>query len=183
MTQPPTEKHDLERHELLFGIRRSVRYHTRRRLFFGRLHETIKLILLSLFSIFVTAALIGQDGKWLGIFAGMAFVFVLSVGYIVRPIKNTRNHTSLSKRFIELEKLVVVKPHPSPEEITQWTVHRLDIETSEPPILRVLDSLCHNDMLRSMGYPASDYLKISWYQRMLAQFFDCRDHTIRATSA
>jgi hypothetical protein len=45
-------------------------------------------------------------------------------------------------------------------------------------VLRVLDSICHNELLRAMGYDRSQYVEIAWYQRLLAQFVDVREHAI-----
>ena len=44
--------------------------------------------------------------------------------------------------------------------------------------LRVLDSICHNELLRAMGYDQSQYVEIAWYQRLFAQFIDIREHAI-----
>ena len=55
---------------------------------------------------------------------------------------------------------------------------RLEIERDEPPVLRVLDSICHSELLRATGYDRSQYVEIAWYQRLLAQFVDVREHAI-----
>jgi hypothetical protein len=54
----------------------------------------------------------------------------------------------------------------------------LAIEADEPPILRVLDAICHNELLRAMGYPKEREAQIAWYQRLLASFVDIREHAI-----
>ncbi|SFT82942.1 hypothetical protein SAMN05192563_1004233 [Paraburkholderia aspalathi] len=65
------------------------------------------------------------------------------------------------------------------EDVYQMTSEkRLDIESEEPPILRVLDCLCHNEQMRSEGYPREDLAKIEWWQRLFAQFFDLREDLI-----
>ena len=32
------------------------------------------------------------------------------------------------------------------------TEKRLELETTEPPALRALDTICHNELLRAVGY-------------------------------
>jgi hypothetical protein len=52
----------------------------------------------------------------------------------------------------------------------------------EPPVLRVLDALCHNEELRAMGYATSQMAKIGWLQRLLAPFIDIRSDKIQNPS-
>jgi len=49
---------------------------------------------------------------------------------------------------------------------------RLAIESDEPPTLRVLDSLCHNEVLRALGQEAHRVGPISGWQRLFAHVFD-----------
>ena len=49
---------------------------------------------------------------------------------------------------------------------------RLEIETREPPHYRVLNLLCHNEMVKAMGKPAHEYVDIPRWQSLLAHFTD-----------
>jgi hypothetical protein len=51
--------------------------------------------------------------------------------------------------------------------LAAFTARRLEIEADEPPILKVLDSVCHNELLRAMGYDKSEFYRIGVVQRML----------------
>jgi hypothetical protein len=55
---------------------------------------------------------------------------------------------------------------------------RLEIEANEPPVKRVLDSLCHNDLCRAMGCAPDQFVQVKLYQRMFAQFVDINQHKI-----
>jgi hypothetical protein len=54
--------------------------------------------------------------------------------------------------FFELEKGIVAAVELNAEKEAAIVAQRLDIEACEPPILRVLDSICHNEMMRALGY-------------------------------
>lgn len=71
-------------------------------------------------------------------------------------------------------------PEPTPEDASRWVGERLDIEAEEPPPLRALDSICHNEVMRAMGYPPDQLLRIGRLQRLFSQFFDFREHTIHS---
>ena len=51
----------------------------------------------------------------------------------------------------------------------------------EPPVLRVLDSLCYNEQLRAMDYPESEMVIIGWFQRKMAPFIDVHSNQLRKT--
>lgn len=53
---------------------------------------------------------------------------------------------------------------------------RIDVE--EPPVLIVLEQLCYNEQIISDGFPKERCSKISWYQRLFAQYFDICPHRI-----
>ena len=57
---------------------------------------------------------------------------------------------------------------------------RLDIEIEEPPPLRILDLICHNELCRAMGYDESHQVKIKWYQRILCQIVDLGEYSVAA---
>ena len=42
----------------------------------------------------------------------------------------------------------------APEQLAELGARRLQIEATEPPILRVLDAMCHNELLTALEGPA-----------------------------
>lgn len=64
------------------------------------------------------------------------------------------------------------------KNLKQFKAERLNIESDEPPVLKVLDSICHNELMRAMGFPEERFLKIGFLQRSLSQLFDFMEHTI-----
>ena len=58
-------------------------------------------------------------------------------------------HADFARRFVELERALA----KDGAEVAEILDRRLAIEAEEPPPLRVLDTLCHNELVRAMGYP------------------------------
>ena len=165
------------RHELLFSIRRSVRYHNRRRMFFERLSRIITFLSLLGGSATVAAVLAKLGEPWI---LGFAILVAVSAAadLVIGTAKSARLHNDLARQFIVVEKQIVTASPFSQEILHHLTSQRLDIEQQEPPVLRVLDTLCHNELLRAMGYDRQHFKMVKWYQRWFAQFMDIREHAI-----
>jgi hypothetical protein len=163
-------------HELLFGVRRSIRYHTRRRRFFERWNVVTNALAV----IFGSATIGGVVKGWdaLAIAAGAIVTFFSAINLVVGTVRMARLHEDLGKRFVDLEKELVLAGEYDEQAYRGFCAKRLEAERDEPPVLRVLDSICHNELLRAMGYDRSQFVEIAWYQRLLAQFVDVREHAI-----
>ena len=55
---------------------------------------------------------------------------------------------------------------------------RLNIEADEPPALRVLDTICHNDLVHAMNLSREHIVPITIPQRICAPFFDLQREKI-----
>ncbi len=165
-------------HNLLFGVRRSIRYHNRRRMFFDRWATFTSAISVIFGSATVLALLKGQGGELYAALAATTVTLFSAVDLVVGTSKTARLHADLSRRFIGLEKEIIATPSPTEDDMIRLAGSRLDIEADEPPVLRVLDSLCHNEMLRAMGYDKEQFLRIRWYQRIAPNLIDIREHAI-----
>jgi len=165
-----------EWHALLFGVRRSALYHNKRVQFFDRSHKYISFFtLISGFGT-ITTLMSAMDIHITMIAA--AIVSILSaIDLIFTPANQARLHNELKRRFVDLERNIIVK-NASQKDLVTFTSKRLLIENDEPPALRVLDVICHNDLMRSMGYDKADYKKVTWVQRFCADLFDFRLHSI-----
>lgn len=173
------EKLPREAHDLLFGVRRSFRYHSRRRQFFDRFSKAIKIIS-AVSGVGVITTLLSQLGKpWPITLAAIAAVFS-SIDLAINTSESARLHTELARKFIALERDIVEAGKEFTErELTKFVSRRLEIEAEEPPILRVLDCICHNELIRAMGYEEKYQVKISWCQRLFSNFIDMQAHSIK----
>lgn len=163
-----------EQYGLFFDVRRSIRYHDRRRAFYEQCHHfTSLLTILMAGSVLFDIAKPGDSPPWLqtisvaaAIFAAMDMVF----GYS----KRAGLHNSLRERFANLEISMIL----GGTEEAPWLNHRrerLTIEKDEPPIYKVLDNLCRNELLEAEGYTRKknpdEFFHPTFLQRITAQLF------------
>lgn len=164
-------------HALLFDVRRSVRYHVRRRMFFDRINLAASAASVIFGSAAMAAMLGGLGQEWVMAAAGMVTI-LSAINLVVGSSRMARLHADLARKFIELEKQIISAGDAAVGSILVFKTARLDIEAEEPPVLRVLDTLCHNELMCAMGYPASQQVNVSWYQRLFAQLVDISDHRL-----
>ena len=175
------EKHDKVAegwHDLLFGVRRSIRYHARRRRHFDRLART-SVFLSLVFGSATFAALLGVISKDQATSQHLAAIFALvvtvvsAVDLVLGSALRARDNHDLEREFSALEREILLAEKIDAPTLAKLTAKRLEIEEKEEPPLRVLDTLCHNELVRAMGYDEATYTKrVSWLQRALANWVD-----------
>ena len=160
-------------HALLFGVRRSVRYHMRRESFFEAWHRTTSALSV-IFGSAVIASLLTDISSMLAVFAAGLVTIFSAIDLVVGTSHKARIHNDLRRRFLELEKTLHNLDDSDTDAISAATQTRLDIEADEPPPLRALDSICHNDQLRAQGYKqdSGEYVPLSRSQRFTAHFIN-----------
>ncbi|MEG2663544.1 MAG: hypothetical protein RSE33_12245 [Hafnia sp.] len=161
---------------LLFDVRRSVRYHNRRRAFFDRLDQLTNVLALVFGSVSIYGVL-SHTGNLLPVLSAGIVTIFSAFNLVIGSSQRARNHFDLARRFIDLEQKIVTS-EPSARLLAKYTSERLSIEKDEPPVLRVLDCICYNEQGRAMGFSDRDILRITSVQRLCAPFFDWRMHTI-----
>ena len=172
-----------EHWKLLFDIRRSVRYHTRRRRFYeGRNRLTNALAgILGSAAVVVFLSQIAEEQRYL-----MAvFSSVVAIAAIIDLVTSTtvmaRLHSDLARKFIELERKLVLMKAPAEDALIEVQSSRLQIEAEEPPIYRILDILCHNELIIAQGSDRSEIYVVPWYKRITAHFVDLGHEAIQKT--
>ena len=111
----------------LFGVQRSVRYHSKRVNFFARL--------------------MFFNGK-------VCLYRELMIDFI-----------SLEQEYVKLGEEI------TESELSDLTCRRLEIEKREPHTLRVLNTICHNELCHARGQDEYAF-KVTWIQRLLSDFGD-----------
>lgn len=171
-------------HEILFGVRRSVRYHNRRRAFF----EGWVIFTNAVSVIFGSAAMWvfwSKTDPALGVYAAMVVTFFSAVSLVVGASQCARLHSDLARRFFLLEKEMALADDV-PEELRRvWTAKRLDIEADEPAILRVVDVMCHNELAQAMGIGNDHQYHVPWYLHLTGHFtnwFEAHITPLQSTS-
>lgn len=173
-----TEELQDQAHELLFGVRRSVRYHGRRRAFFDRFNLLVNAVVLVMGSATVYGVLKAGHEHVALIAAGIVTA-LSAINLAGGSARQALLHRDLARNFIALERKIVAAPIPDQAMLAAWTTERLEIEEDEPPKLHVLDCICHNDLMRAMGYSPKEFARVGWLQRMLANVCDFREYTTR----
>ena len=159
-------------HKLLFGVRRSIRYHSKRQAFFEGLDRWSDFFLLLLGS--GAAASAFQNSRNWTLAAGFAVAVISGLKLVFAFGAKAGRHAQFVKDFTRIEKRLY--GDESAETVAAAARERLDIEAAEPPVMHVLNDLCHNELLQAMGYDAktlrSNWVRVGWHKRLTAHFFN-----------
>ena len=171
MTIEPTATSDQVADEyelLLFGARQSVRYHRHRQRFLDRVHHAGAM--LTTFGGCATLATVLADLPvglaWMLPAAAVLTAFAGATEAVFGPARGARRYDGLARDFIEFEqRLLRAQPGLTAEKLIRLHTRRLDIEATEPPIYRLLNATCHDEVVTSLDYPEAEKTNISWWQR------------------
>ena len=163
---------------LLFDVRRSVRYHDRRRGFFDRLHRlTNVLTILMAGSVLYDLGKTGETAGWLVALSALAALLAaldMVVGYSAWA---TRHH-DLKNRFCGLE-IDMLSGDLAPATWQAYAVRPLQIGRDGPPVYRALDLLCRDGLLMAEGFTPEkapkEFSSLNGWQRWTSQFWHWSD--------
>ena len=163
-------------YQQLFGVRRSVRYHQRRRSYFEACHGFTAAV--QVISGSTAVAVLLSKGAALnefGIYLAAVPPLLAAIDLVFGTTRRATLHSVLGRQFSQLEADMV--PHENDvESVTQevlarFKTCRLRIESDEPPKLRVIDLLSHNDLVRGT-YTHGDIYPIGLFRSVLGHAFD-----------
>ena len=167
-----TDHLDDRTYNLLFSIRRSCRYHQHRR----KHYETWNSVTIIIAAIggssaaAMTWATLPQQPGWAPTFFAAFVALVSTIDLAVGTSRLANQHAELARRFIFLEQRFAHNRSLDDSEFEEVTQTRLDIEASEPTVLRLLDVMCHFELLRAYGDQAVRPVIPLW-RRKLANWF------------
>lgn len=170
-----------EQYGLLFDVRRSVRYHDRRRAFYEQCHHlTSVLTILLAGSVLFDIAKPGESPWWLMAISAMGAILA-AIDMVVGYSKHASVHGSLRERFVALE-ISMIEGANDEALWDQYQKSRLLIEKDEPPIYRVLDLLCHNELAEAEGYKRAEnpeqFFRANWWQQLTSQLYRWENVTV-----
>ena len=178
----PSDSVSSEYDAVLFAARRSVRYHRCRQAFFDRVHEC-GLIFTALSAMAVVAVLLADlpaGWTWVRLGAAGLTAFGSAVELLFTPARRAREHHALAGRFLGLEAdLLRAGSSVAPQALAEIQSSRLEIEASAPPVLRVLDAICHDELVTALGLDRSRRRDIGSWQRLWRHFVDVGAHRLR----
>ena len=137
---------------LLFSVRRSIRYHSKRQAFYEWLDRLSDFTLLLLGT--GTVVLVLQEYLKLTAAAGFLVAFISSLRHVYSYGAKAGLHSRFVRDFTQLEKRL--RADDSTETVTAVEQERLEIESVEPPVMRALDVVCHNELLVAMEIDSED---------------------------
>lgn len=108
---------------ILFSVRRSVRYHNKRRLFFDRVHKCFRLLSVLTGAATIASVLAKAGPIWTVPFA-VAVAFFSVIDLVVGTTQAARLHNDLSKRFFDLEKSIIAIKDFTDQDIISLTYKR-----------------------------------------------------------
>lgn len=164
---------------LIFGVRRSIRYHDRRRAWFEAWHN-LTLTLSFFGSSAAAAALFGQwsaEFFWFPV----AVALLLAADLVIGFSRKATLHHLLGRSFADLERSIPLRSLTR-EEYRWFMSQRLKIEEDEPPVKRLLDALCHYALLRSLGGTEQDMKsmrKIPRWRQFFANLCSQEDYIVK----
>ena len=162
--------------DLLFSVRRSIRYHNRRRSHYDRFRK-FNTIISVIGGSAVIAAILGKAGSiWPLTFSAIVAISA-AIDLVINSSQMARFHHDLARKYFEIEKEMVSCGQATEDQVINWTERRLTIEAEEPPVLHVLNTICHNELCRALGY--GKQIKLGFLQRLCSSFFDLGEHKIR----
>lgn len=152
--------------DLLWGVRRSVRYHMRRVRSYDNRSRVATGVAVLFASAAGAAALTNVDQSVAAVLSGVV-ALISTADLVTNNSRKARDHSDLSRRFVELEQ-ALVSAGPEANNYSEYVKTRLAIEADEPPVMRVLDLLCHNELARAEGHGPEEHYPIVGYERLMA---------------
>lgn len=151
---------------LRFGIEISVRYHGKRQRYYEAL-DTLFGVVTIVGSSGAAASFLTTMSVNNRIAAGLSIVAALAqaVEMVTKPSHKAKLHAELRGRFIDLDaKFERAGTGITEEEIRKLAGERREIERQEPPELRVLEAICHNEATAAFG--GERMVSVAWWQEV-----------------
>ena len=162
--------------KLQFNLGRSIRYHSRRRKFFDFWDKFTTFCSL-VFSSTATYGVLSPNGK-ITLISGAFVTIFSSLSLVIGFSNKARDHFDFVKQYSLLERMSI-KEVLSEKLLKQITDEKLSIESTEPPVLRVLNEMCWNEEAKAQGIKPEKWREIKWYQRLFSSFFDIVPESIK----
>lgn len=140
-------------------------------MFFERWNKLVLLFsALSATAIFTTV--VANLGKPYELSFSFFLALITFTDLVINSARMSRLHSDLYMQFVNLEKdLVLAGDAPEDSVLRQMHARRLSLEAEEPPVLTILNLLCHNEIVSTYGYDKSHLVSITAWQRFWAHLY------------
>ena len=167
---------------LEWQIMRSIRYHERRERFFKIWHTIVMsaVVLAGAYGIVMLGFKIDLP-TWIKL-APMVILSVFSaIDVVVGFATKAALYNELKRRFIKIQ-IKMIDMRDNQEGIDQLMKDVLTIELDEPPILDILNIICHNEVATIKG-EEDRMVKLTSVQRLLAPLLDWQLDKVHGSEA
>ena len=176
------DKMDDRTYRLWFGVHRSVRYHEHRREFYERWHRwTIMLCALGS-SIASGLYFLSVELMWVAVTLTVIVAASSLLDWGAQAGRSALDHAELQRRFSMLEQEFASGKTLTDSEYSRLTCARLEIERAEPSTLRLLDTVCHFEVLKALG-DERDFPYFPWLRRLLLYLSSQKEYSRRLESS
>lgn len=163
-----------EHYNFLFDIRRSARYHERRKAFFELVQNIFSFLTIVMAGVVLMDVIKQGDTPrwvlWIGVGAALLSALDLVIGFS----KKASIHSALREKFADLE-IDIISGKQDGEIWNEYQKKRLLIEKDEPAIYYAIDGMCRNELLIADGFSRKNdkehFASINFFQKFTAQFF------------
>ena len=172
-----TERVADDMHALLFAVRKSRRYHMHFELSYSR-WDTFGTFLTALTGSATAAAALGAT-EWVGLLS-IATAVVAAFVFSLRTTARALLHREFSQKFTALE-IEIRQAGESTDRATfnELLARRLEIEMKEPPPVKSVNLLCHNEEVMAGGFDPNTKVPVPMHKRLIACLFGLRLDFIR----
>lgn len=171
-----------ETEKLRFSVQRSVRYHNHRRRFYEVWNSvTVTVAAIGGTLSMATSFPLGNHESfwWIPAITSLLVGLFGAVDLCIGTARCANIHLELAKKFIAIEQDLAHGRELEGEELEIIIKVRLEIEATEPPIMRFLDLLCHFELLRAQG-DKKKHPEFPRWRRKVAHWFSQNDYTQKA---
>ena len=174
----------------MYHVRRSVKYHNHRQRFFENVLNLSLFLAFASGPAFVFLAMLAveqpvvgsESNEWIKYIPAVLTSVFTGAALVARVSTKANLHNELKIEFIRLRQDMERRRGEATDEnvVADWTAHRLAIETREPPINRVVDALCHNEVVQSMGIKdKTEYVRVLVWHRLVGPYTRYFDSGLR----
>ena len=169
-----TEQKEINKgiYRLDIAIRKSIRYHAKRRRFFDNWHYCSNAIA-AIGGSSAFAALWSGDSTHIAIWFSAIVAIATSSDLVIGFSKRSQLYDALLKRFSQLLNEIILTPHTA-ENLAKWRATRISIEEDEPTFLTLLVAICENEELLAKGHYNYVLKEMGW-RRWLSHWISFDD--------
>jgi hypothetical protein len=151
---------------ILFDVRLSIRYHSKRAAFFGFCSRAVTAI--SMLSSSAVIALVISKSNTASIMLGALIAVASTISLIFGWSAREHLHSELKIKFINLEKEIVKCETINEKKLKEMKAERLQIEAGEASLVKPLYAVCYNEESTALG--TAERAKISWFHSLTCQW-------------